>query len=1121
MSIFNHTFLQGLSLGEADVSEVRLVTPPVLSTSYSLTLPERLPVLDGDNVFSVTNSGVISNLNLGHHAQNAGRILKTPDGTSLAWTTLSTNPQIVGLTGPNASFSNNSNHVLIESGTYRLQISTSFDTSTALPVIAAVNAANIPVGDQPSSIIVSTTTNVNDTLVFTWIPDSTVTKLTLADFLDTRRGSGTSLFTKVSPVLATTISHIAMEHDTLPHTIFTASAENRMCFRFTRALDPTYALPLITTAVGTASSLRYEGACLHAAWTPSEIVNGTASLVVSAVKDVLGFVVSNVMVSSLTTVAALSLTSLRITDTSTSTKRSYAVLSQAHDVVAAFSRNIKRVATHSASVPTRAVFRTLTDYELTPSAASYTHSFTTGDIAGSIHHRILVVDAQYNLPYVFTPQTVVQTRLTANGFTQTVNKRGALYTAALGESVSMDFTRPIVAITSASASTGTLSLVNVDSAGDALCDYSTPTELSTDTLSFLGVKDDVLNDAEPSIQFLVKDLLPDPRFVSWIVKPNALDFSFGDNVKPRARFSTPLSTVTGITASSGSSPTDVAIVAGPDGKNTDVVFRWNTSASSSPVTLTFNGLVSAAGQADISPTENVVLTLLAPPTFSVWNDQAFEPSKKKTLRATFSKLLVTTLSMEVSPSTGSVDATSVLVDNANGQLVFQYTPPPTLLGISFTFRNLQAADGSRVASLLVPAGPAVTSFNATGASNTGALVLVGKLINYTFVFTKSLLSAPTFVVDGVSLTSVQASNTASVNILATDATRVISVNGVSGTDGSLSTSIPVSVVPVPSVNFLRLELSSNPGVGISSLFHKTTVSMIARFSGNLSIASAPSIIASAGEHPTAILGYSGQDGVHFVWTPGVVGALSLTFVVRDANGFLTTIQTPPYTVLATEPPRWLSTRTAKRTFSAPMIFDGDPTGHANYNVPVRVRFDKTLSSAPTAVLNGGGSVVGPAILSTSVVLNDTVEFSARSGLATTQIRLENIHALDGSSAADAVVPFSTNPTIAPALRTELLVNPGVPIGTAPTKQRQATRLRLVFPKPSAHDSGVGFSVASTISVSGGNGVVTDLAIESGVQLIFTYTPDTAGSSFVTFSLRRDNFGFEYPPVSTDPITIVE
>ena len=1129
-SFLDNTFVQGLFLLGDNAGEVRLATPATVAASYTLTLPESLPSVAGDNVLSVANSGVISNMNLGNHAVNSGKILKTVDGSSIAWTSLSTNPQIVGLSGTNASFSGNCNYVLTlpaAAATYRIQISTSFNPA-ALPAIAAVNAGYTSVGTQPSAVAVATTSTVNDSIVFTWTPDPAVTRLTLANFTDSRGGAGTSLFVGVTPVLPTTISHVTMEHDAaedVPHTTFTASAENNLCFRFTRALDPTHPLPVVTSSVGSASSLRYEGRGLHAVWTPAGTVAGTGSLVVASVRDVLGFTVLNPTVSSLTTVAAMTLSSLLVRDTSTSTKRTYAVLSQTHDAVAAFSRNVKRV-THSASMPTRSAFNTLTAYEVTPAAASYTHSFTTGDVAGFINHRILAIDATHNLPYVFTPITLVQAKLAANGFTQVVNKRGAAYTTAAGKSVSMDFTRPVVAITSASASAGTLSVIDLSGAGsggDVRCDYTTPATVSTDTLTFLGVKDDVLNDVEPSISFAVTDLLRDPQFASWVVEPNARDFLFdAASTRARARFSTPLSSVAGITVSSGTTPTNVSIVPGPDGKNTDVEFDWNTAAAVSPVTLSFNGLVSADGQPDVSPTENVALTLLSPPTFSAWNVQAFEPSKKKTLRATFSKTLANPGGMMgvVTPSVGSVDANSVLVDA--GQLVFDYTPPLSLAGLAFTFTKLQATDGSRLASLVVPAGPAVTSFNATGAFQTGPSVLVGRVVNYTFVFTKSLLSAPTFTVDGGGLaaSAVHATNTVSVDITATSSTRLITLNGVYGLDGSVSTGVPVSVLPVASLNINRLEFSANPGVAVfenAGLFNKTTASLIARFSGGLNTAAPlPSAAASAGVHPN-VVGYNGPDGVEFTWTPSVAGANSLTFLVRDANNFSTPVQSSAYTVLATEPPRWVSTSTAKRTVSAPTVFDGDSTGHAGYAVPVRVRFNKTLSAAPTPVLNGGGTV-GVATLATTVVANDTVVFSATSALATSQITFENIFALDGSSVSGTVLSFPTNPTIGPAVRTELQLNPGIPLGATPVLSTRpgGTGLRLVFPKPSAVSGGVGFV---TVSVSANNGAVTDLAIESGFNLIFSYRPASVGSSIITVYLRRDNFGFEYPLVSTDPIII--
>lgn len=1128
-------FVEGLRLVSDNANEVRLAAPGAIASTYTLTLPATLPATAGDNLLSVSNTGIMANVSVGEHAINAGKILKS-NGSSMSWTSISVNPNIVRLSGTAVSFSSNTNYVLSGvAGTFKLQATTAFNPA-ALPAISAVNAGSTPTGTQPTSVSVTTTAVANDSLLFTWTADPSVTRLVVANYIDSASGVGNGLFVNVTPVTPTTVTRIELDHDAaqgVAHTKFTALAPNAICFRFSRGLDPTHPLPTITAVpAGGAASVRYDGQCLYATWTPtSTSTAGAASLTLASVKDVLGFTVLNSNVPSLTTVAALTLGSFLVRDISTATRRTYAVPNQTHDVIATFSRSIKQVVMHSASTPAGSVLNTLAGHVLAPAGITYPHTFVTGNAFGTIAHNITVVDDANNLPYTFTPTTTLQPKLRANGFTTTVNKRGQAYTVANGNSdVRMDFTRPVVSGASASASDGTVAFLDV-SAGDVRCDYTTPASVGKDTLTFVGVKDDLANDPEPTITFEIANLLADPQFVSWIVEPNAQSYAFAAPVRARARFSTPLSAVSGISVSSGSAPTAVAIVAGAAGAgNTDVEFEWNTSTSTSPVTLTFNGLVSASGQPDVAPTESVSVALLAAPAFSAWSSQALLPSTTYSgasrMRAVFSKTLIVPSGgavMSVTPSAGSVPGGSVVTVDG-GHVVFDYISPASLVGLTFTFSNLQATDGSRAASVIVPAGPAVTSFNTTAAPDTGSNVVIGTA-NYTFVFTKNLSTAPSITVNGGGSASsiVHATNTVTADITATAATDRVTVDSVNGVDASASAGIVVPVVPAAAISIAQLELASNPGAAISptSLFLNTPYSLIARFAKDLDVTAAnPTASASNGTQPV-VTGYASTNGIAFSWTPSVSGATTLTFVgVQDKDKFVSTVgPVGPYTIQATPPPSLLRTVTAKRIVSAPAAFDDPASAPIGYAVPVRVQFDKTLAAAPTPTINGGGSITGSALLVSTAIANDTVEFVATAASGTTQITFPAIGAADGSSATNMVVPFAAHPSIGALVRTERISNPGVEIGGTPVASGAPAKLRLVFPIPTGAGSGVGLATISGFSVSGGNGAVLNQAIESGVNIVFEFVPNQAGSAAITVGLRRDSYGFEYPAVTTTNITV--
>lgn len=1096
------------------------------TAGYTLTMPPAAPSAAAgySAVPLVTNSGAVSWLELQSQAGAGNKRLST-DGTKLVWVSSGPAPALVGLSGNRASSSGGTQYVIhsVSDNTYKLQFSTSLNPA-ALPTLQQHNASAAAVGAAPTAIAVTTTTLSNDTLSFTWTPEPTAASLFVNPFVDAAAQSASNLQLAVTPIADLTVSSLNIDGDAVAHTAFKSGVTNNVRANFSRNLDTGHPNPTITTtpANGTTTFAAYGASFVDLAWTPSTVSGGN-SLVISSLRDSLGFTYTNVAIGSLSVLAALTVSTVRARDAS-STNRAYAIVSDTGSVVLGFNRNVaKIVSLASTSLPAGAVFGAAPHANSTvglPGAQYVASGLTTGASSGTATFSAAVEDTNA-LVYTFAGLSLpVQARLVASGFTTTVNTQTNSYPG-----VRMDFNRPLVdglsglSVTGSSGTVANFSTVS----GDFQLDYTAP-GAATDTLNFAGIKDDASNDAE-TVAFAVTGLAVAPVLspsAGWPLYPNSQAYNYtGGTHKAVAKFNVALASVGNITASSGNDPAAEVVGAGD---NTTVEFTWDTSASTSPCTLTFNGLVTASGAVDVAPVESVAITLVAPPAFASWGKQPALPSTAYTganaVKINFDKALSTSAPAPAVASNLSGAISNVAV--AGSQLSFDYTTPGDITGTELAFTvgsagsPLVAADGGRSASLVIVNGPVITAFNSTAAPDTGNKVLNGVLYNHTITFNKALASAPTLALvgGGTLAAATHATNTVSVDVTAAAGTTALTVTGATptaGTTGGVATQQLTVVAPAA---FAQLELASNPGIALASTHFKvnTAYSLLAAFNKALDTGAAnPTASVNAGTSPS-VTGYSGSQKLAATWTPNAASEptdVTITFNgVTDSDNFVRSITaTTAYDV------QFVPTTVVAQTYPGQASVGNNILSQAGAQV-IHVQFSKSLSSAPTAT-SANATYAGGA-LSATTVANDTVAYTLTnvSGTGAEVMAFGTVTGADTSTTTGLTVALNR---VAPLSVLHVATQAAPSVQVTELTVNTAHALIVEFGKTVSQVGG-DITAASLTASSGAN--PGTLGASTSTRYGFSWTPNTSTSVTLTATNVKDSDGFVTASLQAGPAITV-
>lgn len=1108
---------------EGSTAGVVLDVASGITTDHTIVVPSAAPAAAAGytSLLSVGTDGKSAWLPLQDLSGHANKNLVT-DGSVLRFEDVPVAPSIASLSGNRTANSGGIQYVIhsVADASYKLQFATPLNPA-ALPALTAVNASEAVVGNQPTSIAVATTATANDSITFAWTPDAAHAKLVVSTFTDLAGSTAVGLNRVVTPIPDLAVAAVTMAHDApLDHSTFTSGASNAVVFVFNRNLDTGFGPPTVATAGnGATSAVAYGPAsnALGLTWTPAAVSAGNV-LTVSGVRDTFGITYANVAKTNLTTVAALTAPSLKGRDAA-GTNRVYLLTAEtSNNVVSTFSRNIKKIVSFaSTALPSGSSFAPVTNFTVAPESTSHVAAIATAAAAGTAAFAVSVIDTN-DLLYSFTGVSLqVQQRLSAAGFTTTVNTQSLLHA-----DVRMNFNRDLVdglgglSVTGSAGTVANFSTV----AGDFELDYTTPAAAS-DTLSFVGVKDHADNDAE-SVPFAVTGLGVSPAFASWVLQPLAAGQNYAGTYKLVARFSVALDAATpvsGISVAGGGGSAQPTAIARSGAATTDLEFNWDASgyAAASTITFTFQNVKAADGATDSSEVATTVL--IAAPAFASWTVQPESDGASVSPKLNFAKVLVAVPAgapaMAVTASNGNApSAIAVGTGGDAGRLVFAHTPAAAAT-VTYTVQNLHFADGSRIQSLAVANGPLLSGFNTTAAQDTGNSVLEDLPVNYTATFTKALSGAPSVSANGTgdAVASIShASNSVTFDLTAKADTTALVFGGVAGADGTVSTDRARTVVPRPDSVFVRFELTSNPGAAFTAFKVNQAYNLYAVFSQGMDTSVVPTLAVSAGSVPTVPGAPQWQSSTQLKvdWTPSAASEpsnVTVTFQnLRDAHGFnysgSNNVASAAYDVTYTAP-------TVTGIVVEGVAGIGSKVKH-NAATSVAFTFNKAVSNQPTVSVASGGTATyasgsGTATLTYSVTATALGATSFTFGTTTTT---EGGSGTPGAQAVTVVAPITAVARIATQAA------PATPVtafdsGTAYT-------LCVVFDQAvSSTTTGVTVAAAPGADPTG----LAHFSTSTPDGYSFAWTPDTAGSVTITTTGVRDSHGFVYAALATVTLTV--
>jgi hypothetical protein len=964
---------------------------------------------------------------------------------------------------------------------------------------------------------------VNDTLLFEWNPVPLSRALFVNPFSDAAGMAGVGLQVALQPVAALSVSAININGDSRDHMFFKVGEPNTLRVNLSRAIDSSHSNPIITVAPlnGTTSFAAYGGNWIDLVWTPVNVVSDAR--ITFSVKDALGMLV-NATTKPLKTLLPIPPPTISVRD-SAGVNRAYAILSNSSTMQLAFQRSVAKILSFTSTVlPSGTSFLDASHVNSTAGlpATVYLAPLATGASAGIANFALSLEDENlltYNFPSIALE---IKPKLAAVGFTTMVNTRNTQYSA-----IRMDFNRDLVNGLGGLGLTGSSGVVaNLStSVGDFVFDYKTPNNAS-DVLHFVGVKDNAINDAE-TISFAVAGLYVSPVISAawlWGVYPNSANYNYTGTHRAMAKFDNALMSVGDITASSGNDPTGEVV--GAD--NTVVEFTWDTSASSNPCTLTFNGLVTTDGAVDAPPIEKATITFVYPPEFAAWGNQPTMPSTTysgaSAIRITLSKPL--SVAPDVTSNLSGVIA-NVAVDGST--VSFDYTTPSDITSTELVFiigsiaKPLIATDGSRSTSLAVRNGPVITDFNSTALPNTSNKVLNGVPYSHKLTFNRPLGATPILaLVGGGSITSVvRGTNTLTFDVTAAAGTTAITVTGFtppiaspsylqdSGAGGVSTYALTV----VQPASLSQLELASNPGIALApaSLLVNTAYSLLAAFSKTLNTSAVvPGVLTSAGSTPSTTAFFS-ADKLALAWTPNAASEpvdVVVTFTnVTDSDNFVRDISTAvdvrfaPLTVVA-------------QTYPGQPSVGNNILSQASAQV-ISVQFSKSMSGAPAAASANATYTAGA--LSTTTIVNDTVAYTITnvSGTGDETMAFGTATAVDSSTTTGLSTTLA-RVTPLTVLRVAKQAEPSLQVTHLFVGVTQA--LFVIFTKDVSQLSGQISSAGITANTGANPG---GLSIGASDRYAFSWTPNTEGSVSLTVTNVKDIHGFVTASIPAGPVIAVQ
>lgn len=235
----------------------------------------------------------------------------------------------------------------------------------------------------------------------------------------------------------------------------------------------------------------------------------------------------------------------------------------------------------------------------------------------------------------------------------------------------------------------------------------TPPDNPNCTLEFINLFDGTgIN----RLETLNVDLYDAPVFQNFdTITTFSTQYNYTGLYKLTAVFNVAIQSITSITASDATTISNIVILPNPD--DNKIQFDWQTGATSS-VTLTFNGLLSVDNALDIPPEENILLTLNDPPANPQWIGQ--NPITSST---TYNALVVRfnkDIQVVQGITTTNVGTVISNITYSNGDVIFDVTTGSDITGLSFTFVQVEAVDGGRIATINLSSTVTTTPVNWVG-----------------------------------------------------------------------------------------------------------------------------------------------------------------------------------------------------------------------------------------------------------------------------------------------------------------------------------------------------------------------------------------------------------------------
>ena len=247
---------------------------------------------------------------------------------------------------------------------------------------------------------------------------------------------------------------------------------------------------------------------------------------------------------------------------------------------------------------------------------------------------------------------------------------------------------PILTVTSSNGNNPTNLLITN---GQLQMDWTPPTN-NTTTLIFKNLYNGI---SYVFMETLVVPLYMQSVFTNWdTLVPTSKLYYYNGSTQLIADFSLPIQSITSITTSDSSVISNIVIQASPN--NNKIQFNWMTGITS-PVTITFTGIVTTQLAIEVPPLENYIATLMDPPKYPIW--VGTNPQNPLTtyvgLVVRFNKNIASVNNI----LTNKGDTTVTNINISNGNIIFDCTTGSRAFDLIFNFVEVVASDGGRIVNI--------------------------------------------------------------------------------------------------------------------------------------------------------------------------------------------------------------------------------------------------------------------------------------------------------------------------------------------------------------------------------------------------------------------------------------